>query len=148
MKKTLYTITLLLLLGSITSCSKQEDDDDIITNATEGIIGDWKLDKVKANFFLAEDKTQDLSKNNIVYQFRSDGILTVSGNVDPINNYPGHTVRDYTYSIDETQKHGPSGWPRGLKIDDFIYWYRLSQDKLIIDASPLDGATYYLTRID
>lgn len=153
MKKiTLHIITLLLLLGSFASCSaKLDPEDGIITKAMTGIIGNWKLEKIVSSGMTQEGaKTWDYSKNNIMYQFQLDGILTVAGDINTIPDYYGdYTIGNHAYTIiHDKEGYGMVGLPYGLKINYSTFWYSLSSKELIIDGRPLDGNAYYLTKID
>lgn len=153
-KPILHTAILLLILGSFTSCSaKLNIEDDIITKAMGAIMGNWKLEKIVSSGFGpagSEPQTWDYSKNNIIYLFKKDGVLTVSVDSETIPDYYGnYTIGNHTYTIIyDKEGYGIVGLPYGLKIDNSIFWYNLSSKELIIDSRPLDGVAYYLTKID
>ena len=126
----------------INSSFEGSDDDNIeIIEKWEYIIGKWKLMKV-----LTMVKPMDYSIYNIVYEFNDEGILTVSGILDDIENYQGHGLGEHTYSITLYDKKN-----YGLKISGhpFTYGIQLVNKKLeLIGNIALDDFIYYLEKIE
>ena len=117
---------------------------DFAHDKDASIIGKWKLENIRVNS-RSGICCADCSLNNIVYEFKQDGSLTVSGNTD---NYGLHESGEYTFIKDEWSL-GLDGYPWGLNINKGnTLWYMLSSKKLIIDYSPLDGATLYFVKIE
>jgi hypothetical protein len=81
----------------------------------------------------------DYFKDTILFEFKTDGILTVSGRTDLQWPYDG----DYTYSIVEPDEQNDY---RNLKIGASYFWTRVSSKELKIDASPLDGEVHKLIK--
>lgn len=143
-EKFTHIAILLIALGSIASCS----DND---GAAGAIIGTWKLEKIESSGMNPSGpQTWDYSGYNIVYQFKTGGILTVSVDSNSIPDYYGsYTVGNHTYAIvDDKEGYGTAGLPYGLKIGNSTFWYKLSSKELVIDSRPLDGGAYYLTKLD
>jgi hypothetical protein len=116
---------------------------DFAHEETASIIGKWKLEKIRlisrAGLFCT-----DCSPYNIVYEFKQNGVLTVSGNTE---NYNGYQSGEYSIIEDNRQERYPSdiAWGLGINTSGTL-WYKLSSKKLIIDYSPLDGDTYYFVK--
>jgi len=103
------------------------------------LTGKWKLVKVEEVF--NNPTSYDYSPYNIVYEFQTKGVLTVSGETNNISMYRGHDIGEYSYSIvDEDQSYL-------LKIGNTTYWCQVTSEKLVIDSSPLDGPIYYFIKI-
>ena len=127
--------------------SKENCDDcsclyDFAHDEKASIIGIWKLEKIRVISRLGISCT-DCSSYNVMYEFKQNGMLTVSGNSE---NLGWHESGEYAFVKDEWNM-GQDGYPWGLSINKgSTNWYVLSSKKLIIDNSPLDGATYYFIR--
>ena len=144
----------LLLIIAVTACNSNQKEDDIpIENLTKSvdsdlyklISGKWQLMEVRASFVSNPPFVYDCSEYNIVYEFKTNGVLIVSGETD---ESIGYTAGEYTYSfVDDV-----FGWlhlPWGLQINNYSpSWYNISSEELIIDYSPLDGSTSCFIRID
>jgi len=90
-------IVLVFLLSCLflTNCKKNNDD-------TGDIIGKWKLIEVRNTF--AQIKI-DYSQYNIVYEFKTDGILTVSGKTNDIQIQAGQlSAGVYNYFLNRRRE--------------------------------------------
>ena len=98
------------------------------------VIGKWKLMKEQTSGFGSPSKEIDYSKDNIVYEFKNNGVLTVSGNgiVGWLEN------GNHSYSIGNYNE---------IQIGYSISWYSISPDELIIDRRLVDGSAFYFTGI-
>ena len=150
-------VILILLVAGIVGCNKTNESNQIEEIPEETIdstlytliSGKWQLLTVEEVFVPVPQPTHDYSKYNIVYEFKPNGVLTVSGATDDIERYIGHKTGKHSYSfIDDGNKLGMVGLPFGLQINNFISWYQLSSEELIINDSPLDGYVYFLIKID
>ena len=114
---------------------------DFTHKETASIIGKWELEKISVSSRMGTS-CMDCSPYNIVYEFKKNGVLTVSRDIEDY----GHQSGEYTFLKDEWNM-GQEGFPWGLAINNNgATWYMLSSKKLIIDYSPGDGATYYFVR--
>ena len=91
MKGNIFKITavLLFLVGTFSCSEKSEPDPNV--GLKKSFIGKWKLEKV---FFASggdEPATFDYSQNNIIYEFKANNTLIVSGSTDKID-YRGHKI--------------------------------------------------------
>lgn len=149
------TAIALLLAGCLSSCTEKKNDVDndclsifnIIHDKSASILGKWKLIKTRGIVLSSEGydlKCYDYSRYDIVYEFKTNNVLTISGDLDI---WP--KIGEHFYSIVDDEKGlGMVGLPYGLKIgDNLTYWYQVTSKELIIDMRPLDGTTYYLVKI-
>ena len=117
------------------------DEEEIVDEyLTSGIIGKWKLMKVvmPTEFELA---VYDYSKDNIIYEFKSNGILTISG--VPKDNR-GYRAGDYTYSIVQYYNDFYE-----LKIGDYQKDpCQISNNKMQFGSHYVDGPVFYLDQIE
>jgi hypothetical protein len=149
-----YVFTLLFLAVISTSCVKEKNRDegcedcsclfDFAHDETAKIIGKWKLKSISINSRMGFSCT-DCSPYNVVYEFKQNGALIVSSNSK--TNYGWHESGEYSFNKDEWGMGQPLGYPWGLSINKGLTnWYKFSKEKLIIDYSPGDGATYYFVK--
>ena len=127
-------------------------DDDI--NPSKQIIGKWKL--IKAEHPMTGN-SYDFSQCNVVYEFGTNGILTIMSAKECANGIPTYIlgypyfeygdIRFYSF-VDDEEGHGFPGMPYGLQIGSFTYWYRISSNELVINGSPFDLGIDYLVKID
>ena len=130
----------LLFAVCFSSCSKKGGDEQFT------IVGEWKIVTVEIPFI---GESNDYSLYSIVYEFRTNGILTVSGETDHIELYRGHEPGEYPYAIiskDEArEKVGIDDYR--LKIGAIYLSYNVSSKVLVIDGKALDGGTYHFVKI-
>jgi len=154
MKKLVFMIISALICGAVfTSCDANKaqatedcEDCSCIFNFSHeknaSIIGEWKLEKIRVHSRMGISCT-DCSPYNVVYEFKQNGTLTVSGNTE---NYGWHESGKYFFIKDEWGA-GRDDYPWGLNINEgSTNWYMLSSKTLIIDYSPMDGGTLYLVK--
>ena len=136
-----FTITVLLLVSIFSSCSKNTSNIEemrFLKNPSE-LFGKWKLSETVSSGFITQPKTENYSQYNIVFEFKPNGILTVSGNLD--SHWPNNGDHDYSVVEPDTQ-HGPN-----LKISTLYFWTRSNSKELEIDSRPVDGGVFKLLRI-
>ena len=146
------TAVLLMLTGGFSSCTmkeqEQEQNDDcisifnIVHKESSSILGRWKLVKIRDNFLAP--KCYDYSHANIVYEFKTNNVLTGSAEIEPSELWP--RIGTHFYSINEKELFGTS--VRMLQIGTVIIWYQINSKELVINGSPLDGPTYYFIKIE
>jgi len=134
MKKTLIIILGLFLLSN---CSNKEHLQD------NQIIGKWKLIEVQ---YLGIDglSSKDYSSENIIYNFKSNGILEVTGGENI-----GYSTGEYDYIFGEGNLGGDNVDPKVLllQIDGSKWTFDLNNEKLKIGQSYVDGADLIFVRI-
>ena len=119
---------------------KLRDDAKVVLKVDElpasmtSIIGKWKLMKAQTSGFGSPSKEIDYSKQSIMYEFKTNGILTVSG-----NDSAGWMEKgNHSYSIDNYKK---------IQVGYSSSWYSVSPNELIIDSRPVDGSAFYFAKI-
>lgn len=142
--KTKYILVIgviMFFLGGGLGCDKNNLNLD-----REEVIGNWQLIKAVVAFSPNSPSEYDYSQYNIIYQFTSDGKLIVSHNNEPDNifedNFHGYDIGEYVYEFIDSEKE-----ERMLEIKKNKWWFKAIKDKLILDQSPLDGATLYFIRL-
>src|SRR5690625_4871784 len=142
-------ITVLVLAGG---CEKKEINENELqcpVTAKEGsdddIIGKWKL--LEANIIkLAEEiRMEDYSCDDIIYYFREDGSLLISGVEDGM---PVRQNGEYSFELKDSVLYKHMNYDHTLKIDSQKIACDMEDNALILDASPLDGNTLYFVRIE
>ena len=122
---------------------KEPTDDDKIEDEYEKLIGKWKPVK-KTRVFCCLD-TFDLSQYNIIWEFQSNGILTISGMTEDINNASLENG-EYPYAIIPNRfRDNP---PYLLELLYFEFYYYISSDELEINGSYCDGHILNLVKIE
>lgn len=140
MKK--FQLYSLVLLGFLCShCSEAEDPDMAcpivaVIGADDDIVGKWKLVKGQTVFY--EPRTEDYSCSDIVYHFQQDGILTISSVKEDYSPDPS------AYEFDQISLYAHEFT---LKIGNRKYGCSISEGRMILDGSPLDGPIRYFVRI-
>ena len=143
---------MLMLSGIIISCSNggnnDEGPDTKSAESSSLILGKWKLDKIITAGFIGEPKTFDHSQNNVVYEFKPNNLLAVSGEIKDIDDYIGFPpFGNHFYDLIEEWFVDYDGTSvSGLKIDSLEFFYTISSKELIIDRRQLDGNAHYLSK--
>jgi hypothetical protein len=119
---------------------KLNDDAQVVLRVEElpasitSVIGKWKLMKEQTSGFMSPSKEIDYSKRNIVYEFKTNGVLTVSGN----GNTGWKGKGEHSYSIGN-YKEIRAGYTSSM--------YSVSPSELIIDNRHVDGPAFYFAKI-
>lgn len=126
-------LILILTIATISSCS---NDDDSLRNQ---ITAEWKL--IRAEFYELEggnpsESLIDYSDQNIIYDFKSNGTLIVSGGENA-----GYYNGNYEYFFGEDHLGGGMSDPKILlvTIDQTKWTYDLKDGKLTLGLSHVDG---------
>lgn len=132
MKKLLTILPILLLLSG--SCSSSED-------ISSQIVGNWKLVASTQYGFNGEVST-DYSKENILYNFKQNGTLQVSGGENV-----GYPDGAYEYFFGEDYLGGEND-PKVLlvKINDSKWTYNQNSGKMTLGKSYVDGPNLIFER--
>ena len=119
---------LIVMFVGIFSCS-----DDEFSSANK-IIDEWKLSEIR-NYTTAGSSIVDYSDANIIYDFREDGTLIVSGAEQGI-----YTNGIYQYEIEEGVVEGISDLVIfTVKIDQTYWSYDLTNGTMKLGLSHVDG---------
>lgn len=121
-------IILLWILSAAIGCSK---DNDIENNK---IVGEWKLEEAQIYGFEG-GRSIDYSRENIIYNFRSDGILVITGGENA-----GYPNGEYEYALVKEPLGGPDD-PEVLflKIENSEWTYQNINGKMKLGMSYVDG---------
>ena len=153
-------IIAIIVVAFVLGCNKTNEKDFVeklpeenpteLVNSTlyKLILGKWQLLQVDEVFTPEPPSlSHDYSEYNIVYELKTNGVLTVSGEIEDVDTYRGHTIGNHTYSfIDDDNQMGNPSFPFGLQIDALTSWYKISSEELIINNSPMDGFIYSLIK--
>jgi len=90
-----FTVILSLLITvSFSSCKKEEiEAEEYPTHH----FGKWQLVAVEYRTETFELISADYSHANIIYDFRENNILVVSGEIEDIEDYRGHEIGEHPY---------------------------------------------------
>jgi len=145
MKKLLAISILILLISCKENTTHIDMDLKCPTVAREGsntqLVGKWKLVQGKTVFNFP--RTFDYSCNEVIYDFRLNGILIVSADIkESIGASPGeHTYEFIRKPVFE------GGKDFTLKINDGTSSCKISNGLMTLDDSPLDGPILYFARM-
>jgi hypothetical protein len=135
MKKNLI---LILAIITLSSCSKDDNP------STKQIVGEWKLMEARILNF-STNPTIDYSNENIIYNFQSNGKLLVTGSQNI--GYPNGEY-EYLFGNDYLSGAPSSGESKILlvKINNSKWTYNLTNGKMILGQSYVDGPDLYFER--
>jgi hypothetical protein len=138
------TILFLFLILFLHSCSSDKNDNGLdefecsCEQKTDvdlsDLIGKWKLRKVQTVFL--NPRVYDYSSNDIIYDFRPDGVLIVSSD---IGEFVGGNAGEFSYSLSQSAF--------SLQIDQTSKACCLSDINLKLDGSSLDGPILCLVKV-
>jgi len=120
-KGTVVTLCIVCMLSSLISGCEQND----LKDESNILQGKWQLKAIKPPN--AEGVTYmlvDFSPMNIIYEFKANNVLTVSGNVD--NDYGGLNIGKHFYEITLTEViNDPLGLPapHEVRINGISYGF-------------------------
>ena len=121
-KSTVATLCIVFaLFSAISGCEKKSD----LKSENKILYGKWQLKTISP--FNAEGVDYmliDYTPMNIIYEFKANNVLTVSGNVD--NNYGGLEIGIHFYVVTLTEINvNPLGLPapHEVKINDIPYGF-------------------------
>lgn len=126
-----------VLLGA--GCQKKDEKCTInaINGPEDNIIGKWKLVKGEEVFY--NPRTVDYSCNNVIYQFKTDGVLIITSDIVDII---GFGTGKYSYEFILTDKGSHT-----LKVDNSQGGCSILGSDLTINYAYLDGPILYLIRV-
>jgi hypothetical protein len=135
MKKNLI---LILAIINLSSCSKDDQP------STTPIVGEWQL--MEARILNSSGHPSiDYSNENIIYSFQSNGKLLVTGSQNI-----GYPNGEYQYLFGEDYLSGAPSPEESkmllVKIDNLKWTYNLTNGKMILGRSYVDGSDLYFER--
>lgn len=153
----MITATFLLWMISIAvlalgGCEKEEKNEDGLQcpvtmqeGADDNVIGKWKLVKASIIKLAHGISTEDYSCNNIIYHFKEDGSLIISG-VDEGMHIRGNGV--YSFELKDTMLYDHMEYDYTLKIGEIRKACGIHNNAMVLDASPVDGNTLHFFRVE
>lgn len=133
----------IVIMLTTLSCKKSEitiDDLQCPVTAISGkknnVIGKWKLVTEQFTFF--NPRTEDLSCQDIIYEFKSDGNLIVTG-------YENEPLQYKEFELISKPLFEQMEEKQTLRIGYGDWACDISQHKMTLNASPVDGSirTFY-----
>ena len=131
-KKTYFiTAFFLLFVVSFVSCNEKEKEIDKPKTDEQLIIGKWKLEKVCDAHPNQMGGTVIIEcfnhlQFNVIYEFRENNVLIISGGIDDIDEYRGHETGEHFYRLQTTWAGTPP--PYWFEINDVLYMHWLDAD--------------------
>lgn len=121
---------LILILMFVTVCSCSDDD----YSSANNIVDEWKM--IEMHYYGIEgNTTTDYLEANIIYDFREDGTLIVSGAEQNV-----HSNGTYDYLLEEGPVEGNSDLEIfTVKIDQTYWSYDLSNGIMKLGLSHVHG---------
>ena len=151
------SLLLLIACALFYSCSKHEEQKEIEIGKAESVvqkqefyIGKWKLMSAYFAFFPAEVLIPviDFSECNIVFEFKPDGVLVVTGKMD---NHPDANAgfeKNILYIGEGTHSYSITGQETAhmfyLRIDDndFDYSSLVGEESISLDMIGIGGLEF------
>ena len=154
LQKGIVVALCFVLVGFFSSCAEKKENNvnedclsvlNIVHDKSSSILGKWKLIKVRVNFASSaqEIKCTDYSQYNIVFEFKSNNVLTISAETEHPEIW---TTGEHFYSIVDEEMFGNS--TSMLQINTLYECYQINSKELIITGAPVDGPSYYLVKIN
>ena len=146
-------LILIFLINSLISCTKdngkeleliiEQDYTDCIVgeidiiNSSDHIIGEWKL--LRTRVLWPEYQNWDFSNENIIYNFKKDGVLVVSesGGIGGLKKGEYSYVLEKDYLSNYPNSNEPMIWL--VKIMGMKWTYGSQNDLMVIGQSYVDG---------
>lgn len=106
------------------------------------LVGKWKL--VKSESVFMNRNAEDYSCNKIIYDFRSDGTLVITSDID---KYIGSKPGTYQYKFTKTSLYEGGSQSYMLQVNQRSVACGISEGVMNLDDSPVDGPILYLVRL-
>ncbi len=129
---------IVLLLTIVLSFACTGDDD---SRNDSQIIGDWKLMKAEIVNFSQNPSIIDYSDENIIYNFKSDGKLVVTGGENI-----GYPDGEYDYYFGEANLANLNDPVLIVKINNSQWTFNLTDGIMKIGQSYVDGPDLFFKR--
>ena len=119
---------------SVNSVAGQQDD----------VLGKWKLLSYRTVFYNPD--TTDYSCDDIIYEFKPDGGLTVTSTVDEPH---GYTAGDYAFELKANVAPEDGNTYYTLQIGEHSQWPAMIEPReMILSQAYLDGPVLHFARIE
>lgn len=148
----LFWIQLVTVPAFAGGCEKKEINENelkcpvtIQEGSDDDVMGKWKLVKTDITRLAEEIRTEDYSCDDIIYHFREDSSLLISGVEDGI---PVRQNGEYPFELIDSVLYEHMNYDHTLKIGSQKIACGIEDNAMILDASPLDGDTLYFVRVE
>lgn len=148
MKNLVFVLLMNLIILSCSNPSKpniENNNPDCIIGeldkdiTSDKIIGEWHL--IRKRTFWVSNYNYDVSNENIIYNFQSNGVLVISGNTN-LNGYFENGEYIYEFKKDNLSNslnsNDPMIWL--VKIEGEKWAYKSQNDLMVIGQSYVDGS--------
>lgn len=136
MKKIFLLISLILVL---LNCRNQDSE------SSNPLVGQWKLIQTKTSAGNTGFVTEDFSSRNIVYDFKANNTLTVTGSS---NEGGGYSDGNYSYQLlQKSFPLNPNQSPNIVKISLSEWTYAVSGATLSLNTLHVDGSELIFQKI-
>lgn len=136
------SILLLFFIGAGCKENEQECPPVAVEGPEDDVVGKWKQIKGETVFY--QSQIVDYSFNNIVYNFKSDGTLSINSDID---NPIGYNTGEYVYEFSQHSLYGNIDEKYTLKIDKKNWACSITGSNLVLNNAYLDGPILYFVRI-
>lgn len=136
------------------TCKKAQPSEEILTtyqcavNSVAGpqddVLGKWKLLSYRTVFYNPD--TTDYSCDDIIYEFKRDGGLTVISTIDEPH---GYAAGDYTFELKENIVPEDGNTYYTLQIGEHSQWpSTIGAREMILSQAYVDGPVLHFARIE
>lgn len=136
------------------TCKKTGPSEEVVTTYRcsvnsvagdqDGVVGKWKLLSYRTVFYNPD--TTDHSCDDIIYEFKPDGRLTVTTTVDEPR---GYAAGDYTFELKANVAPEDGNKYYTLQIGEHSQWpATIGPREMILSQAYLDGPVLHFARIE
>jgi len=114
-------------------------------DTSASIIGKWQLIK-RRHSSRGGERCLDFCQHNIVYEFKPNGILTISRNSEIDINSRVEEDHSYSLIVSVEKIQGIARKIFWLKTDKLAYWYRINSKELLLQVyhQPSSPTKYFI----
>ncbi|KEO75450.1 hypothetical protein [Anditalea andensis] len=149
LEKWMFFIFVLIVMNLTGSCQEVDTiEEDLkcriesVNGPDDDVIGKWKLVKEERFRMIdGEIRINDYSCNNIIYEFKEDGLLEVTNDTGDEN----HASGEYSYEFTSASSN-ENGYPI-LKKGNLSWPCNIENSSLTLNLASLDGPTLFFIRI-
>ena len=143
-KHLLFILTSVFFILCMLSCDKDDTSKEDYWNIGYGgdLVGRWHLVKFRYPFNQPPKGLIDCSKYDIICEFDTDGGMNVFQYIlpDDLDWFFEPGVHAY--------EHSEVSYGQAIRVkNNFTWWYGATEEKLILDRSPLDDVTFYFVKL-
>jgi len=154
-EKVLLWTMLIMIVSLLGACQKEKINNDDLkcpVTAVEGpddkIIGKWKLVKTRTSGFTQPSRIEDYSCGNIIYHFKQDGSLVVSGVQEGVLSRFENGEYSFVFSAAPISEGMEEKFKFTLEIGLGDIPCYINDNNMAINYLPRDGNGYYFVRVE